>query len=864
MYQDSELPKVIADGQYTLQQRIGQGGMAVVYLAQVDLSKFDYAMVVAGHEAATGTVEERLAYRAAKYEAWKQKSPAELKGVCDRFTLPYPRDSTAAVKVMIPQQREDAAVRFEAEWRQLLAINHPHLIKVFGGGREGDVPYYSMEVVRNIIPIKQARQLPEKVKLDMVFQAAGGLQALHQRGIIHRDIKPANLLCSREGDNVRVRVMDLGIAKLTGSTEGLTLSHHVMGTPYYMSPEQAGSSKNVDLRADIYSLGAALYSLICGSRPYEGKSMYEVVGSLVRGERPERPADVNPEIDPLIGQLIERMMELEIDARLQSMEEVRLAIQAIFTGDNERARELLKPPARSASVKRKSASSEIGKRPGSSSGRGKRANPRYQGHAKRETRMAPLLIGGGVVICALLALIIFLLVRRSQPTPVAPPSSSSMASVTSQSAIDPVARTKAELERMADEAVRLMDAGEIKAGDAILSKMFDLAIKENIGEGFTPLNDRIKRAKADFIDNLAKEALRTAKEGSLAEAKALLQRLSEVQPGDERINEIEQKIEERANGQGRRSPGPSSAASSSALASSSAPSSKPPGGDPKLKVGHFRPDTQIPPFVMSIEGQQQPLRMLGKDVTATVADGVMSVTPKRFNGFLSFVIQAPVDGYLALEVPILAGRGPMHIHLCSFRDGSPADLLTQDEHYLVDGPTAQVLAPHPLPMVRMVKGQNLAIAIVFKEMVPHKLGVISGRLVARPGVIVDPAQVAALRRQKQFLQAYHLAGSSDQILRDPEKKAEWVRLSQLARFEYSVVHGQLIAGERPRPLHAMTPAQALAYAAKAHPKPDAMAVLREARFRWEVRDPEARERALAARQLGANVNQLLAEIDAGR
>ncbi len=342
MYRDEELPKTIGNGQYQLKRRLGQGGMAAVYLAEVDLDCFDYALVVAGHESAKGdTEEERVAQRKRRYQQWVKKSRAELTQLCDKFKLPYPKEGQAAVKVMIPQEREDATQRFETEWRQLLAINHPHLIEVYGGGYEDRVPWYSMEVVENIMPIKDIRRLPELAKLDLIYQAAGGLEALHQRNIIHRDVKPANLLCCKEGERIRVRVMDLGIAKMAASKEGLTLSHHVMGTPYYMSPEQAGSSKSVDARADIYSLGAALYSLVTGIRPYEGLSMYEIVGHLVRGEGPEKPLHVNAEMNKEVAYLIERMMELDVDRRLQSISTVREAIKAIFEADSPRARQLL-------------------------------------------------------------------------------------------------------------------------------------------------------------------------------------------------------------------------------------------------------------------------------------------------------------------------------------------------------------------------------------------------------------------------------------------------------------------------------------------------------------------------------------------
>ncbi len=342
MFKPEELPQQIADGQYTLTAIVGQGAMAAVYRATAHLDRFDYANLVACHEAAEGaSEEERTHHRKQRYELLKARPRAELIELVKRNHLPYPHDGIAAVKVMLPQQKgEDVAQRFEAEWRQLQALNHTNLIQVFGGGSDGRLHWYAMNLVENVIDIDACKAFSVEDKLDMLDQAAAGLSALHERGIIHRDIKPANLLVSREGGKLKTRVMDLGIAK-NPNTEGLTMSHHVMGTPYYMSPEQAGSAKRVDVRADVYSLGATLYTLVTGQRPYEGKAMYEVVGHIIRGVPPASPREIAPDLDPNVSALIEAMMAPDIDERLQTMVAVRAAIAAIRGGDRLKIDEAL-------------------------------------------------------------------------------------------------------------------------------------------------------------------------------------------------------------------------------------------------------------------------------------------------------------------------------------------------------------------------------------------------------------------------------------------------------------------------------------------------------------------------------------------
>jgi len=354
MFSDEQLPQKIAGGQYKLVSRLGKGAMAIVYLAEVNLELFDFALALSGHQVAqeAATSDDIEVRQQQRYEELKKKPKAELLRLCNEANVAYPKDGKAAVKVMIPGSREDLLPRFEAEWRQLMGFNHDNLIVVYGGGVDGEVVWYSMHPVFDILSLDEVRALDPESTLSLIDEAAKGLQVLHDNGLVHRDMKPNNLLVSRENGQIRVRVMDLGIAKDTASGKGLTLSSHLLGTPFYMSPEQAGSTKRVDLRADIYSLGASLYSLACGRRPYEGLSMHDIVGRLLRDQQPEPALQVVPELDPRIAQLIDKMMAFDIEHRLQTMDDVRKAITAIRANDKATVARMLKPPPKSGRSKR--------------------------------------------------------------------------------------------------------------------------------------------------------------------------------------------------------------------------------------------------------------------------------------------------------------------------------------------------------------------------------------------------------------------------------------------------------------------------------------------------------------------------------
>jgi serine/threonine protein kinase/WD40 repeat protein len=192
--------------------------------------------------------------------------------------------------------------RFEAERQALALMDHPNIAKVFdAGATESGRPYFVMELVSGV-PITQycdQNHLPPAERLELFMQVCRAIQHAHQKGIIHRDIKPSNILVTRHDGVAVPKVIDFGIAKATQQelTEKtlFTQFHQFIGTPAYMSPEQAErSGVDIDTRSDIYSLGVLLYELLTGMTPFDGKELLaaglDEMRRTIREEEPVRPS----------------------------------------------------------------------------------------------------------------------------------------------------------------------------------------------------------------------------------------------------------------------------------------------------------------------------------------------------------------------------------------------------------------------------------------------------------------------------------------------------------------------------------------------------------------------------------------------
>jgi hypothetical protein len=192
--------------------------------------------------------------------------------------------------------------RFEAERQALALMDHPHIAQVLdGGATDAGRPYFVMELVQGvpIIQFSEASPVSIEERLRLFVPVCQAIQSAHQKGVIHRDIKPSNVLVTLHNGAPHPTVIDFGVAKATGQRliEKTLFTHFatMIGTPAYMSPEQAEMSKlDVDTRSDIYSLGVLLYELLTGEPPFSEERLrsvaYGEMQRIIAEEEPERPS----------------------------------------------------------------------------------------------------------------------------------------------------------------------------------------------------------------------------------------------------------------------------------------------------------------------------------------------------------------------------------------------------------------------------------------------------------------------------------------------------------------------------------------------------------------------------------------------
>jgi WD40 repeat protein/serine/threonine protein kinase len=215
----------------------------------------------------------------------------------------HPVRRKVALKVIKPgMDTRHVIARFEAERQALALMDHPNIARVFDGGATASGrPYFVMELVKGI-PITRfcdETHLPVRQRLELFVDVCSAVQHAHQKGIIHRDIKPSNILVTSHDGTPVVKIIDFGVAKATGQQlTDMTLYtqlSQMIGTPIYMSPEQAGQSGlDVDTRTDIYALGVLLYELLTGLTPFDGERLRTVDFNEMRRilceEEPVRPS----------------------------------------------------------------------------------------------------------------------------------------------------------------------------------------------------------------------------------------------------------------------------------------------------------------------------------------------------------------------------------------------------------------------------------------------------------------------------------------------------------------------------------------------------------------------------------------------
>ncbi len=244
-------------------------------------------------------------------------------------------DRKVALKILSKELtgRENFAARFRREARAVARLNHSNIVQIYFTGSYNEQPYYAMELVEgnNLDEILQREGILEPAEaVDLIIQAARGLKAAAEEKIVHRDIKPSNMVL--DGSRT-LKITDFGLAKTVSTESHLTVTGAVVGTPFYMSPEQ-GEGRPTDHRSDIYSLGASFYHLLTGSPPFEADSPVSIILMHIRDDFPPIE-ERNPKVSRSLAATLERMMAKKPVDRFASYDELIDQMKKVQSGDGD-------------------------------------------------------------------------------------------------------------------------------------------------------------------------------------------------------------------------------------------------------------------------------------------------------------------------------------------------------------------------------------------------------------------------------------------------------------------------------------------------------------------------------------------------
>lgn len=322
-----------------------------------------------------------------------------------------------ALKVMRPELKgeHDGWKRFLLEARTMAAIKHENLVTIYQAGQEGDVAYFAMELLEGESLESWMKRVPSPDIADILRlgkDIARALAFIHQKGLIHRDIKPANIWL--EAPRGQVKILDLGLVRSINADSKLTMSGMILGTPDYMSPEQARGDP-LDARSDLFNLGCVLYCLCTGRKPFEAPSFTAVLMALA-SETPEPAGELNASIPEALSDLVMQLLARNPKKRPASAEEVLKRLDEIEAGVHKQmvraqpAKPNKKP--KPAAKKTRSSDTEVIGRPQRST----------DTHARKKNRGKMILAGmvllGGLGIAAIAGTAAFWLWPRAPRPPL--------------------------------------------------------------------------------------------------------------------------------------------------------------------------------------------------------------------------------------------------------------------------------------------------------------------------------------------------------------------------------------------------------------------------------------------------------------
>jgi serine/threonine protein kinase len=226
--------------------------------------------------------------------------------------------------------------RFRKEAQAIARLQHPNIVRLYESGESEGHPFFSLEFVEggSLAGQLDGTPWPARKAARLVRTLARAVQHAHERGVIHRDLKPANVLLAADGTP---KITDFGLARQVDTSGCQTPSDAVLGTPSYMAPEQAGQARHVGPAADVYALGAILYELLTGRRPFDGDATLDVIMQVV-AEDPVPPRTLRPGLSVEIENICLKCLQKEPDRRYPSAQALANDLRRFVADEPVKAR----------------------------------------------------------------------------------------------------------------------------------------------------------------------------------------------------------------------------------------------------------------------------------------------------------------------------------------------------------------------------------------------------------------------------------------------------------------------------------------------------------------------------------------------
>ena len=291
------------------------------------LDRSPWAPAADSHDMPSDMTQPAVGQRVGHYEIQAKLGEGGMGAVYRAYDTKLRR--LVALKILPPEYAADPERRSRLlrEARAASALNHPNIVGIHEAGSDNGVDFIAMELVegKSLNKIIPAEGMPLKEALDYAVQIAGGLAKAHAAGVIHRDLKPGNIMLSRDG---LVKLLDFGLARRVelgpGRDATLTMEGQILGTPSYMSPEQA-QGKAVDVRSDVFSFGSVLYEMVTGSRAFEKGSHMAAMAAVVEGEPRALPSSVPRDLERIIA----RCLRKDPAQRFQHMDDLKVDLEEL-------------------------------------------------------------------------------------------------------------------------------------------------------------------------------------------------------------------------------------------------------------------------------------------------------------------------------------------------------------------------------------------------------------------------------------------------------------------------------------------------------------------------------------------------------